>query len=59
MSKSNIEYAVEVLVAALQSGKLPSYEPHNVAEFFKVIHSQICSSYNMESNSGEQSPILR
>ena len=50
MGKSNIELAVDVLVAALQSGKLPSYQPDDVAAFFKIIHSQIYSSNAIENH---------
>ena len=44
MGKSNIELAVDVLVAALQSGKLPSYQPDDVALYLDTIYKQICSS---------------
>ena len=57
MDKSNIELAVDVLVAALQSGKLTSYQPDDVAAFFKIIHAQICSSKAIENHDYE-SPVL-
>ena len=44
MGKPYIDLAVDVLIAALQSGKLPSYQPDDVALYLDTIYKQICSS---------------
>ena len=57
MNKSYIDLAVDVLVAALQSGKLPSYKPHDVAKFLDIIYQQICSSTKYQDNDASSAVI--
>ncbi len=58
MSKHFIDLAVDVLVAALQSGKLPSYEPHDVATYLDIIYAQICSSTQNNRDNSEPTVIV-
>ena len=58
MNKPYIDLAVDVLVAALQSGKLPSYQPDDVASYLDTIYKQICSSTTVQGSDSTSAEAL-
>ena len=58
MNKPYIDLAVDVLIAALQSGKLPSYQPDDVAAYLDTIYKQICSSTTAQGSDSTSAEAL-
>ena len=58
MGKPYIDLAVDVLVAALQSGKLPSYQPDDVASYLDTIYKQIWSSTTVQGSDSTSAEAL-